>query len=159
MFNWFRRILQLMLCRLTYPKHYNQTVRQALGEKRELTLIHATAEGPFVNLVYRWEGELSYDEADRLDTRARAYIACAIYDAARTDGLFCLPGPPHGQRPTWCVEGERMPISLVSAGFDVSDKTCFMQIGPGILMEPQGGGSHCRRLIEGFQSRFDKISV
>jgi len=106
---------------LTYPEHYEETCLHAPGGKADLKLIHAAAEGPFITLVYQWKGNLSRAEADDLDTRARAYIACAIYDAAATAGLSCQPGPPHGQRPSWHITGERMPISLVNAGFDVSD--------------------------------------
>ena len=161
MLNFFRRTPKPRSPHLTHPQHYNQTARQAPGEKCELALIHAAVEGPFVNLVYQWKAELSDDEADKLDTRARAYIACAIYDAAMTAGLSCRPGPPHGQRPSWHIGGERTPISLVNAGFDVSDKTCFMQVGPGMLMMagPQGGGRSSKRLIAGFQAQFREIRL
>jgi hypothetical protein len=126
-----------------------------------MSLIVADEDGPFVNLVYRWKGDLSHDEADRLDTRVRAYVACAIFDAAATGGLSCVPGPPHGQRPSWVIRGEPMPISLVNAGFDVSDKTCFMQIGPGMLMvrAPQRGGRCSKKLIDGFKAQFSAIQV
>jgi hypothetical protein len=126
----------------------------------ELTLVHASAQGPFVNLIYRWSGSLSETEADKLDTRARAYIACAIYDAATTAGLACEPGPPHGQRPSWLIMGTRIPTALVNAGFDVSDSTCFMQVGPGIMMMGQRGeASHSQKLISGFQAQFRKIRI
>jgi hypothetical protein len=145
---------------LTYPRHYEETVRQAFGEKCELTLIHADVRGPHFNLVYQWESELSYEEADRLDSRARAYISCAIYDAATAVGLSCQPDLPHGQRPSWCIEDERM-ITLVNAGFDVSNKTCFMQIGPGIFRTKESlmAKGYCKGLIEGFQTLFRKIKV
>ena len=162
MFSWFKRAPQPRAPHLTYPQHYDQTSRQASATRHELVLIHAAAEGPFVNLVYEWKGDLSHAEADDLDTRARAYIACAIYDAAATAGLSCQPGPPHGQRPSWHIAGERMPISLVNAGFDVSDKTCYMQIGPGMLLlsgtRGDSGGYH-KKLIAGFQAQFAEIRV
>lgn len=161
MFNWFRKSPELKPPYLTYPQHYEQTARQAPGNKCDLYLIHSAVDGPMVNLVYQWKPLLSDDEADRLDTRARAYIACAIYDAAITAGLSCQPGAPHGQRPSWHIGGERMSISLVNAGFDVSDKTCFMQIGPGMLMmggqQPSGG--YNKRLLTGFQAQFREIKV
>jgi len=161
MFNWLRRTPQPRAPHLTYPQHYDHKARQAPDRMRELALIHAAIEGPFVNLVYRWKAELSNEEADKLDTRARSYIACAIFDAATTAGLRCQPGPPHGERPSWYIGGEKMPVSLVNAGFDVSDKTCFMQVGPGMLImaAPQKGGRHCKKLIEGFQAQFCKILV
>lgn len=145
---------------LTYPQHYEQTVRDAAGKKYELTLIHADVICPYVNLIYQWKTELSYEEADELDTRARAYIACAIYDAATAAGLFCQPDYHHGQRPSWNIEGERM-ISLVNAGFDVSNKTCFMTIGPGMLRTKESlmVERYCNGLIEGFQTLFRKIRV
>lgn len=97
MFSWFRRTPQPRPPHLTYSEYYEayeETCLNAPGGKSDLTLIHAAAEGPFVNLVYQWKGELSHAEADDLDTRARAYIACAIYDAAITAGLSCQP-PRH----------------------------------------------------------------
>jgi len=125
-----------------------------------MSLIHAAMDGPFVTLVYRWEPDLSRGEADRLDTRARAYIACAIYDAAITAGLSCKPGPPHGRRSAWHVGGDRTPISLVNASFDVSDKTCLMQIGAGMMV--RGTPTSVRqgeKLISGFQAQFSQIKV
>lgn len=144
---------------LTYPRHYKQTSRQAPGKKCDMLLVHADIDGPVLTLVYQWSANLSYDEADRLDTRARAYIACAIFDAAIAARLFCRPGPPHGRRPSWYIAGEEMPVTLVDAGFDVSNKTCFMHIGAGImrLRVPQSG--NLIPLISGFQTRFSQIRV
>ena len=161
MFNRFQKPPESKPPYLTYPQHYKQTTRLALGNKCDLSLIHAAVDGLKVNLVYQWKTILSNSEADRLDTRARAYIACAIYDAAITAGLSCRPGSPHGQRPSWHIGGERMSLSLVHARFDVSDKTCFMQIGPCMLMMggPQPGGNNNKRLLTGFQAQFKEIKV
>lgn len=148
--------------RLTYPKHYNEIFRQAQGKKCELKLIHADVEGRYVSLAYQWEAELSYEEADKLDSRARAYIACAIYDAAIVASLFCLPDSPHGIRPSWCIEGKRM-ITLVNAGFDFSNKTCFMQIGPGIASlknyDLEKENIINEGLIIGFKYKFYSITI
>ncbi|MHB9024168.1 MAG: hypothetical protein ACYC7E_08325 [Armatimonadota bacterium] len=146
---------------LTYPEHYEQTFLQAPDTKQRLTLIHSEADGPGIVLVYKWMAELSPEEADRLDTRARAYITCAIYDAATTAGLSCQPGPPHFQRPAWRFPGERVPVSLIYAGFDVSDKTCFMQIGSSMMMVkgPSDGGRYAKQLVRGFRAQFSEIIV
>ncbi len=146
---------------LTYPQHYEQTSRKALGDKCHLKLVQTSAEGGLVALVYRWSASLSEDEADRLDTRARAFIACAIYDAATAAGLACQVGPPHGQRPSWRIEGERTPVSLVNAGFDIADKNCYMQIGVGMVGLDRGriGGNHWKILESGFMKRFGEIDV
>ena len=162
MFNWFKRSPQPKPDSLTYPDHYMQTVHYIGGEKCELTLVHVGTEGPFVNLAYQWEESLSDQEADKVDTRARAYITCAIYDAAITARLSCKPGPLHGQRPSWYIGEEKMPISLVSAGFEVSDKTCWMLVGPGIghgrlLMST--AGTETKKLASGFQASFANIKV
>ena len=158
MFNLSRRKPQPRPA-LVYPKHYEQTARQAPGDKCEMSLVDAAMEGEFVTLVYRWALDLSHEEADRLDTRARAYIACAIYDAATIAGLSCQPGPPHASRPSWHLEGERMPVSLVNAGFDTSDKTCFMVVGPCWAPYPQSLGRQLQELISGFLAQFSKIEV
>lgn len=161
MFNWLRRLPQSQPGYLTYSQHYDQTSRKVPGRMQVLTLIHATMDGLFINLVYQWKRELTDAEADDLDTRARAYIACAIYDAATAAGLTCQPGPPHGQRPSWYIRGERMPISLVEAGFDMSDKTCIMRVGPGVfvLERLEEEGRYCKKLVAGFQGHFAEIRV
>jgi hypothetical protein len=123
-------------------------------------LVRIGTEGPFLDLVYGWADSLSDKEADDLDTRARAYISCAIYDAARTAGLPCNPGPHHGQRPSWVIGGGRTPISLVNAGFDVSDRTWFMQVGPGIIvMAAQQEAPWLAKLAAGFRAQFLRITV
>lgn len=145
---------------LTYAEHYEFTCRQGVGEKRWLSLIQAEADGNIVSLVYRWNAALSSEEADALDTRARGYIACAIYDAALTAGLTCQSGPPHGQRPSWLFPGERIPVSLINAGYDLTEKTCFMQIGPGMMMGgPSSSGNFAKRLVAGFRAQFREIHV
>jgi hypothetical protein len=160
MFNWFRQKPQPRAALLTHSQHYDETALRAKGEKRELTIVHVKAEGSFLNLVYQWKDSLSDKEADNLDTRARAYIVCAIYDAAKTAGLACDPGPLHGQRPSWLIGGGRTPISLVNAGFDMSDKTCFMQVGPGMVaMTARQQGENLPKLAAGFQAQFSRIAV
>lgn len=161
MLNWFKKVPTLKAPYLTYAEHYEQTLRQVQGVTQRLSLIHAELDGTVVALTYRWTAELSHEEADRLDTRARAYVACAIYDAAITAGLTCQPGSPYGQRPSWIFRGESMPVSLINAGFDVADKTCFMQIGQGMIMisGPYRGGRYIKQLIEGFRAQFGKIDV
>jgi hypothetical protein len=54
-----------------------------------------------------------------------------------------------------------MPVSLINAGFDLSDKTCFMQIGAGMMMlaGPQSGGRYAKKLISGFQAQFSQIKI
>lgn len=154
---------------LMYPEHYHETCRQASGKICELSLLHATVDdGPvpglghqIVTLVYEWSANLSYEHADRLDTRARAFIACAIFDAATTAGLSCEAGPLWGKRPSWIIAGERTPVSLVKAGFDVANKTCFMQIGACITSPhgPRSSGQYAEQLILGFQSQFSRIKL
>lgn len=161
MLNWFRKAPTLKAPYLTYPEHYEQTLRQAQGVKQRLSLINAELDGTVVAMTYRWTAELSHEEADRLDTRARAYVTCAIYDAATTAGIACQPGPPHGQRPSWILGSERMPISLINAGFDLAEKTCFMHIGQGLMVisGPSGGGRYAKKLVAGFRTQFAKIDV
>lgn len=146
---------------LTYPAHFKQTSTKAPGNKCELTLINAEEEGPTVHLTYQWKDYLSYSEADNLDTRLRAYIACAIYDAGTIAGLLCEPGMPHGERPAWHINKERIPISLINADFDVSNKICNQYIGRGIIIMGSREESAVwgKRLIKGFKTQFDNINV
>ena len=146
---------------LTFHEQYEQTCLCAPGGKCAIKLIDATLEGPGVSLVYQWSAVLSDEEADRLDTRARAYIACAIYDAASTARLISQPGPLHGQRPSWRFPGEHTYVSLIHAGFDVTDKTCFMHIGPGMITggEPSRAAGYGKQLVAGFRAQFGDIVV
>jgi len=144
---------------LTYPQHYTETARSAPGMKQKLKLVHIEAEGSFLTLVYEWKENLSYREADNLDSRARAFIACAIYDAARGAGMSCKAGPPHGKRPSWMVGNSNMPISLVGAGFDVEKQICFMQVGPPVILTRGGGQVDMFKLSQGFLTKFGEIFV
>jgi hypothetical protein len=145
---------------LTYPRHYIETAEKAPDSRRELTLLRAFTDGSLITLIYRWEAELSWDEADRLDTRARAYITCAVYDVVVAVGLKCTPGPNHGIRPTWRIGKDSFPLTLVDAGFDVSDRTCFMRIGPpAILMGQPHVIGHAEKLVTGFESEFSKLTA
>jgi tetratricopeptide (TPR) repeat protein len=151
---------------LRYSWHYEQESEQVPGNKCNLRLIDSSLEdGPcvtLIKLVYQWDTALSYEEALRLDLRARAYIACAIYDAAISAGFFCQASEiPHGRRPSWLIEGERIPISLINALSEFSDRICLMEIGPVFIKigTPQGSGTYWTKLLEGFKNRFSDISV
>ena len=141
--------------------HYNQTKQTAGGEPHQLTLDEVSVEGPVLILVYRWDEDLIYEEADRLDTRARAYIACAIRDAAIGAGLSCQAGLSHGQRPAWEIASQAIPVSLMAAGFDVGEKVCWMHVGPTMVIEGRLSGSEsvAAGLAKGFQSHFEQIRV
>jgi tetratricopeptide (TPR) repeat protein len=151
---------------LTYPQHYEQESERAPGERRNLRLIDSSVEDgkhvTLVRLVYQWDRTMSYQEASRLNLRARAYIACAIYDAAISAGLFCQASErSHGRRPSWLIEGERIPISLTNAVFSFLDSTILTEIGPSLVKigTPQGGRTHWTKLLTGFKAQFSNINV
>lgn len=161
MFDWLKRGKRSGAIDRAQWDHYNRTTQTVGGEPHQLTLDEVSVEDPVVILVYRWDEDLSYQEADRLDTRARAYVSCAIRDAAIGVGLSCEAGPPHGQRPSWKIAGEGVPISLMAAGFDVGEKVCWMHVGPviGIRGRPSKNESMAAGLAKGFQSHFEQILV
>jgi hypothetical protein len=145
---------------MKYSNHYRDECRAVGGDRCKVTLEQASAEARSVNLIYRWHDELSHQEADKLDSRLRAYIACAVYDAASKAGLTCTQGPPHGRRPSWIIEGDLAPYGLQAAGFDVSQKTCWLSVGP--IMARGGGGSSShilKALAESFRRHFSKLTV
>lgn len=151
---------------LTYPQHYRQESEQVPGDRCHLGLVDSSVEDSpvlaFIRLVYQWDAMLSYEEAFRLDLRVRAYIACAIYDAATAAGLLCQAfGIPHGRRPSWLIEGGQTPISLINAASEFSDRTCLMEIGPlsRNVDTSQGGGALMAKLLTGFIIRFSDICV
>lgn len=149
------------LPKVTHAEHYMQAKLGAPGDPQLLTLVRSGTEGPFVTLTYQWQNELSYAQADNLDTRVRAYITCAIYDAAVAAGLKCKPGPPHGRRPSWLIAGRRGYTSLAGAGFDAGEKVCWLQIGPGMLSRDDFSSEDqvAQRLAHSFQKQFAQISV
>ena len=146
---------------LTFPDHYLSTSRNASGNPCKLILERSMAEGPVVHLTYRWISDLSDQEADHLDSRARAFIACAIYDAAVGANLVCQPGPQHGKRPGWIIEAEPVPVSLMSAGFKVPEKICWMKVGPILARDgiPVGSVLVAEKLAGRFQALFQEITV
>jgi len=145
----------------THTEHYDRVKRSAPGGPCRLTLVQADTEGPYVSLAYQWHDALTDDEADKLDTRVRAYITCAIYDAAVAAGLSCQPGPPHGQRPSWLLGSRKGPTSLAQAGFDTTKKVCWLSVGPGMMI--LGGGLSddgvASKLARAFQRHFAEINA
>ncbi len=149
--------------RPTYLQHYEQVAQSAAGQPCELTLAEVAEQGPYVTLIYRWRDDLTYEEADRLDSRVRAYVTCAIYDAAISTGMSCQPGPSHGQRPSWLIAEQNIPISLVSAEFDNSERVCRLLVGPIMTIlksgMPRGPDPVARKLAQAFQSCFARITA
>lgn len=163
MFKWLRRRegSTFSPTSISHPGHYKTTARTAQGGPDELTLAETDVTGPFVTLVYAWASELCDAEADRLDSRVRAFVACAIHDAAKAAGVASASGPAYGQRPSWILGESRMPVSVVDAGFDTDQKVCYVKVGP--VMTAGGAldthDPHAQRLLSGFQLRFSRILV
>lgn len=144
-----------------HPEHYEIMSNTTAGSKHELVLQQAAAVGPVVSLSYKWNEDIDHQEADNLDSRARAFIACAVYDAATRAGLSCRIGPPFGKRPSWLIANEQIPYSLIQAGFDTDEKVCWMHVGP-IMVKggmPMGRELTAGKLAEGFASWFCQITV
>lgn len=146
---------------LRYQDHYIDVFSNAGHVFCPLILDQAENEGPCVNLVYHWEIDLTHEEADQLDSRARAFVSCAIYDAAKLDKIKCKRGPLHGRRPSWLFKDVIVPISLMSAGFDYDAKKCWMTVGPiyairGVL---PGYVSIAWQLARAFKTYFSEITV
>jgi len=151
---------------LTYPQHYDEESQQQPGRKCNLKLIKSiildSKPSACIILVYQWDEALSDDQARKLGLRAVAYIACAIYDAATNAGLGCQAfGIPHGRRPSWLIDGEKMPIALTLSDIDISGRTCQMTIGAMAVAigAPPSGRTHWERLLTGFRVRFSDIHV
>jgi hypothetical protein len=148
---------------LTHDEHYRTVSAKAQGRPIALALASVQASGPFVALVYRRKEPLSHREADDLDTRVRAYIACAIYDAAIGAGLSCRKAPPHGSRPAWLIGNRSVPTSIVNAGFDAEDRECFVEVGPGTTRldtsSVAGEDPVAVRIAVGFEKCFNEILV
>lgn len=151
---------------LTYPQHYDAECQAQPGPKHDLKLARSVLldvrPPASIILEYQWEEALPADEAERLCLRAIAYVACGIYDAALIGGLRCQPYPiPHGQRPAWLLESEKMPLTLTLSDTDIVERICQMSIGtPMISMRaPPTGGPHWEILLTGLRIGFSSIRV
>lgn len=146
---------------LKHPEHYLQILAKNPGTLQELFLESVEVAGPFLNLEYSWQEDLSYSRADVVDTRLRAYIACAIFDACNASNVGCRQGPPHGIRPSWFLEGLPIPYSLVDASFSTDEKRMYQTIAPifmtsGIFTQESGP---IIQLAQGFRKKFSVIKV
>ncbi len=146
--------------RLSYPEYYQQQAKQFRGDNRYLKLISSAVaedrQGTHIKLVYRWNATLSHEEAFRLDRRARAYLACAIYNVALNAGLACRAwDTAPGEKPAWQIGEGPSPVTLNRAEFNFLDSTCQVEIGS---FSP-GSGALCAKLQEGFKLCYDEISV
>jgi len=152
---------------LTHPQHYEQEAQRLPGETCKLRLVHSSVErykDAFqMRLAYQWDGTLSEANAIRVEQRASAYIACAVYDAAISAGLSCQASAiPYGRRPAWFIQDEGMPISLLFSDADVSKRICLLIIGPvlvAVWSVQQVSGNYWAKLLAGFQARYREVTV
>jgi hypothetical protein len=151
---------------LSYPQFYDEEAQRKAGEKHTLKLVGSIIpDFPYLTqliLRYQWDENLPDDEANRLAQRAIAYVCCAIYDAARSAGLFCQVSEiPNGHRPAWILEGERSPVSLTLSDIDLSERTCQMTIGAVLVSmdEPPSDRVRWENLHAAFKARFSEITV
>jgi hypothetical protein len=146
--------------KISYMNHYHDECKTVGGDPCEVTLGQVFTDGRFIDLIYHWHKELSHQEADKLDSRLRAFIVCAVYDAAIKAGLRCTKGPPHGRRPSWFIDGIPVAFGLQSAGFDVSEKWCGLKLGP-LLLGPgiDTNSEIVSVLAESFRQHFRKFTV
>ncbi len=146
---------------LAHPEHYLQILAQNPGTLQELVLESIEVTGPFLNLEYSWQEDLSHSRADVVDTRLRAYIACAIFDACNASNVRCRQGLPHGIRPSWFLEGLPIPCSLVETSFSTDEKRMYQTIGP-IMMSPALFSQKSEQIIQlakGFRKNFSTVKV
>jgi len=154
--SFLKQIVQPCSPRLTEPAHYLDVLKKNPGSLQELSLVDVTIENPFLHLTYRYDEDLSRSEADVVDTRLRAYIACAIFDAGK-DLFFCQPAPSHGSRPAWFIQDCPVPFSLVQGRYSVANKSIYLTVGP-IVPLPQAAG-YAEALGAGFAKRFRIVKV
>ena len=155
---------------LSYPKYYTLTVNRIkrYDESHQvfdkpitftLTLSNAVCGDHDVTLSYKW-ARLGRDDYDELRDRFKAFITCAIYDAAKDTDLICDPGPVHDEKPTWRIKGERMPITLVFCEIDVTNKTLTAKISSDpYIKDLQHSDGLYQSLARGFKTTFESIIV
>jgi len=146
-------------------RHYLEEFTQVGGARRTVTLMEAASTLGFVSLVYHWDDRLSHADADRLDSRLRAYVVCAIGQAARHAGLSVRPGPPHGRRPSWIVNLPQSSSSVIyglgPCSFDVGQQVCELGVGP-IVFSPAdflGDDTVTTCLAASFKALFSELTV
>jgi len=145
--------------------HYDEECRSVGGARCKVSLVEAVPFMSSVGLVYRWHERLSHSEADKLDSRLRAYIACVIGKAAENAELDVEPGPAHGRRPSWVIlqpsSDKRVAYGLQQGSFDVGKQVCEMTVGPVVLpiVPSSDGDTVARELAESFLAIFRELKV
>lgn len=146
--------------------HYREELASVGGSRTAVRLVEAVPTLGFVSLVYHWDQRLSHGDADRLDSRLRAYVVCAIGQAARKAGLSVEPGPPHGCRPSWIIaspdSGRHVIYGLGPCSFDVGQQVCELAVGPVVsppVALPGGRDSVTTHLAESFKALFSELTV
>lgn len=152
--------------RLTYSELYDASFGLHPDKKYHLRLIYSDVpdEKYSTNLlmVYQWDGDLSNEDADILRLRTAVYLACAIFDVARSANVPCDVCPiRNGQRPTWMIAGEGSPVSVTLSEYDTSDRTLQISLGPIVVAIGQlpRNKTSLKKLMDGFRDMYCEIDI
>ncbi len=161
MFSWLKRKTLLESPPLRHSEYYSSVAHNTGGTLCRIKLSQAENDDNCVALTYHWTEDLTYEQADKLDSRVRAYMSSVIYDAAKLGGIKCKRGPRHGSRPSWYLQGADVPLSLISAGFEYDEKVCWIIIGPIMAIQGvlPGYVSTAWKLAHSFNANFRQIIV
>ncbi|MFM7057227.1 MAG: hypothetical protein ACKO2P_09935 [Planctomycetota bacterium] len=150
-------------------RHYREVLQAVGGPAQCLTLVSSVAHGPNVILVYSWDATLSPEDADRLDTRIRAYLNEAVGIAARKAGLTVQSGSPTcsllgiSMIPVWLIGGRDQPTFAANSAFSPDLRRVQATIGVRFIDAHAFHGLHfdpiADQLAIQFQRRFQYIRV
>ncbi|HUT95344.1 MAG TPA: hypothetical protein VMY37_38170 [Thermoguttaceae bacterium] len=122
----------------TTEGHYDSVKKIVGGDDHTLVMVSSSCAGPAVLLVYRWEDEVTEEEASRIHLRARAYVSMAIKEVAAAAGIPCQAGPPQNHTlgipaPAWFLGNRGQPTFLVESNCDFQERMIYLTLGVLIL--------------------------
>lgn len=156
---------------ITTQRHFLGAQQMVGGPPCVLYLKHIDVEGPNCLLEYQWKEQLDALQADGVDTKARAFLNCAVGAAARVASLSCREGTsehflkmPNGEFnaiPGWYLEDRDQPTYVVNSQFDVAAKSVYFTIGtPQIRSDSfDQHDPVTERLAAAFQQAFAEVHV
>jgi|GEM_PF-3892290 len=154
-----------------FQEHFETTRQIVGGPDCVLHLREIEIDGPNIFLEYGWNEHLSDAQADGVDTKARAFLNCAVGTAAELAGLSCGVGPnahslgmPNGQMnpiPGWYLPQRQQPTYVVNSQFDAATRSVYFTIGtPQVRVDTLGQHDPVsERLAAAFQQAFSEIHV
>ncbi len=143
-------------------RHYQEVATTISGKAQTLHLEKWGVDGPNLVLEYSWNELLSHADADRLDTRARAFLNEATAKAALAANLAVVPGPPTYKLagswiPSWFIAGRQQATYVQNSQFDPNMRRVRFTIGTPMVTSTQFGSGSFDPIPELLGQQFQRL--